>query len=102
MNPHEQAARQRKVATLVTYLLDALATLSDDRADQIAGAIRWCGRAEGDDAMWQTAADLAGVNLPSDTTRAAVLDHLSGMAVAERRRREADDPFADLFPKVGS
>ncbi len=99
-NPHEASARQRKVAALVSYLLDALSTVEHDPATRIAGALRWCGRA--DDGMWQTVADLAGCNLPSDTTRQAVRSHLEGMALAEKRKREDADPFAGLgvFPSV--
>jgi hypothetical protein len=76
VNVHERAARQRKCARLLR-VIDAL------ESPPPALEVSWW-----DDGVWEKLAKVAGVKIPSATTRRWVVDEL-------RMREELDsDPFA--------
>lgn len=79
MSPYEDRARQIKVSALVERLW-AGASDEQRRDPRMPWDI-----AQGDRTWWQTVADEAGVNLPSEVSRAAVVVELCKRVNSERR-----------------
>ena len=82
MNPHEAAARQKKIAAL-TRVIDRLARGSGVPADAIPAWLRRLPDAGATDSSWATLALIAGVRRPSEKTRAAVIGLYEASAESE-------------------
>lgn len=94
VHPHERAGRAEKAAKLV-HAIDVYNERVEDphlRIDVefLAGTIE-------NDGLWRILAGVAGVRLPSTTTRQLVESEFRIRANVEAHREAGDDPFEGLF-----
>lgn len=94
VHPHERAGRAEKVAALV-HAIDRYNERVADHAHRIDVAL--VAATIENDALWRVLSGVAGVRLPSMTTRQHVESYLRTRADAEARREAGEDPFDGLF-----
>ncbi len=94
VHPQERAGRAEKVAALVATI-DRYNERVADHAHRIDVALV-AGVLE-NDAFWRVLSGIAGVRLPSLTTRQHVESYMRTRADAEARREAGEDPFEGLF-----
>lgn len=95
IHPHERAGRAEKVGALVHAIDRYNARLGDDHAHRIDVAFL-AGTLE-NDALWRLLSGIAGVRMPSLTTRQMVESEYRIRADVAARLEAGEDPFEGLF-----
>lgn len=94
VHPHERAGRAEKVAALVV-VIDRYNERIEDHHLRIDAEL--VGGVTENDAFWRVLAGIAGVRLPSLTTRQHVEGYLRARAEGAARLARGEDPFEGLL-----